>query len=666
MTEVAIRPLARSLAPLPEESLPGYLLRLSYRLGRSPARVGMLSGLSGMHHRLPGDYLLALPTQLADAFAHTTRLSSAEAQSLTLAGSGLVSAYAPLAATRLVQGRNHAAARSRWAINISSRFCPRCLAGDGSPVQSALGGAWKLRWHLPVVFACLEHSNVLASACQRCHNPPNQPPRTERSGLLMQRATAGLHPAQCRHPLPGPQSGTVGPKGCCGARLDQSPSKPSAIPARDLERALALQLRINQNLFPTSSQLADRDQLFFNDLIAVSHLIKFSWPMGASLLHSAHLSSLIDNHAAAVMQRLDQQPRPGPRPSSPWSAPDDPAQCAALLTAADELLRHSHTGEAELRDLIQPLMRASLARLTPNLAASFRRMEFSPALARALARKINGFYHAGGHRGSKRRTPSRECLFRVEHVPALLPASWMDAHFTPFQDLLAPLTNWNARHLRRAASLKLAEMAGGGTWPECAQALSTPWNTAQQSLKVVKRLLDSNESREAFAQAVEQVARVLDDQSHRIDYANRRGLLSSWHLPRADWRHICAGLETRAGRATSPGPAAATALVWAQVTQGDYLHSPALGALRSSGRSTGPVVTTVNQILHAAKCYQGEKAQLADRLRRYADLLADACDRSEASPQGAYSPFDSYLVHGDFSTTLFPPDPTHSRTGDAG
>ncbi len=664
---MAIRPLARSLAPLPEESLPGYLLRLSYRLGRSPARIGMLSGLSGMHHRLPGDYLLTLPTQLADAFAHTARLSSAEAQSLTLAGSGLASAYAPLGATRLVQGRNHAAARSRWAINLSSRFCPQCLAGDGSPVQSALGGAWKLRWHLPVVFACLEHSNVLASACRRCHNPPNQPPGTERSGLLMQRAAAGLHPAQCRHPLLGSQSAMVGPKGCCGARLDQSPGKPSAIPAKDLERALALQLHINQYLFPTSSQPADRDRLFFNDLIAVSHLIKFSWPMGASLLHSAHLSSLIDDHVTAVVQQLDRQPRPGPRPSSPWSAPDDPAQCAALLAAANELLPHSHTGEAELRDLIQPLMRAALARLTPNLAASFRRMEFSPALARALARKINGLYHAGGHRGSKRRTPSRECLFEVEHVPALLPLSWMDTHFfTEFQDLMGTITSWNSRHLRRAASLKLAEMAGGGTWPECAQALSTPWNTAQQSLKAVKRVLGSDESREAFAQAVEQVARVLDEQPHRIDYANRRSILSSWHLPGANWSDICSGLETLRGRATSPGPAAATALIWAQVTQGDYLHSPALGAIRSSGRSTAPVVTTVNQILHAAKCHRGEKAKLADRLRLYADLLADTCDRSTGSPQGAYPPFDLQLVQGDSRTTLFPPDQAHSQTGDAG
>ncbi|WP_416371331.1 TniQ family protein [Streptomyces sp. ID05-18] len=195
--------LARSLAPLPEESLPGFLLRLACRLERSPARIGVLCGLRTDSHRLPADHLLSLPPRLADALAKATRLSPSESQALTLAGSGLTSTYTPLSRTRLDQGRIHAAVRQRWAVNLSSRFCPRCLAGDGSPVQNALGGAWKLRWHLPVVFACSEHSVLLSSTCPQCRSLPNHPPGTERSGLLMQRAAVGLHPAQCRHPLLG-------------------------------------------------------------------------------------------------------------------------------------------------------------------------------------------------------------------------------------------------------------------------------------------------------------------------------------------------------------------------------------------------------------------------------------------------------------------------------
>ena len=40
-------PLPRSLDPLPDESLPGDLLRLEHRLGLAPARIMQLTGLTG-------------------------------------------------------------------------------------------------------------------------------------------------------------------------------------------------------------------------------------------------------------------------------------------------------------------------------------------------------------------------------------------------------------------------------------------------------------------------------------------------------------------------------------------------------------------------------------------------------------------------------------------
>jgi hypothetical protein len=39
-------PLPSSLAPLPRESLPGYLLRLAWRLELAPARIAELCGLA--------------------------------------------------------------------------------------------------------------------------------------------------------------------------------------------------------------------------------------------------------------------------------------------------------------------------------------------------------------------------------------------------------------------------------------------------------------------------------------------------------------------------------------------------------------------------------------------------------------------------------------------
>lgn len=41
------RPLTRSLAPLPKEPFPGYLLHLAYRLNRSPGRIAEPCGING-------------------------------------------------------------------------------------------------------------------------------------------------------------------------------------------------------------------------------------------------------------------------------------------------------------------------------------------------------------------------------------------------------------------------------------------------------------------------------------------------------------------------------------------------------------------------------------------------------------------------------------------
>ncbi|WP_257153898.1 TniQ family protein [Streptomyces lunaelactis] len=628
------RVLARSLAPLPEESLPGFLLRLAYRLDRSPARIGVLCGLSSLQHRLPAEYLLALPPQLATTLARTTRLSLAEAQALTLVGSGLATTYTPLVTTRLDQGRNHAAARRRWAINLSSRFCPRCLAGDGSLVQSTLGGAWRLRWHLPVVFACPQHSALLSGTCPQCRNPPNRPPGTERVGLLMQRAADGLHPAQCRHPMLGTRPASARINRSCGARLDQPSEDSPVMNPDDMDRLLVLQRRIDQHLLPEASpprsECGASDRYFFLDLIAAVQLVKFSWPLGSNLVRSAALSSLIDSHANVIVNQLDQPVGPGTRSSSPWSAPDDPAECAALLLAADELLGHDPRDDAELRDRVQSLSRAAFERIPTNMAAAFRRMEFSPVLARALARKVNGFYQAGGHRHSKLRAPSRECRFSAEHVPALMPSTWFDTHFTGLVERVGPITVWNMRHLRRAASLKLVEMAAGGTWPECAETLGTPWNTAQHSLKILKRVLAPTESWEAFDQAVDQVACALDSHTLRINYAERRHALASWRMPDADWITLCEGLSQFGCEPTSPRPPAAAALVWAKVTQGDYLHSPALSALRRSGQNTAHLVAAVNRMRTAAG-RKGAVGQLLHRLDQYASRLALTCDQSQGS-----------------------------------
>ena len=76
-----LSPLPRSLDPLPDEALPGYLLRLAHRLGLAPARIMQLTGLTaGRDGRQPArrSLMLHLDEAPAGAFARATRLTAAE------------------------------------------------------------------------------------------------------------------------------------------------------------------------------------------------------------------------------------------------------------------------------------------------------------------------------------------------------------------------------------------------------------------------------------------------------------------------------------------------------------------------------------------------------------------------------------------------------------
>jgi hypothetical protein len=79
------QPLGRSLARFPDESLPGFILRLSYRLHLPPARLAELTGLvpagrSGA--RTPASLLTEIPATDRQTFAHMTRLTTGQVTQL--------------------------------------------------------------------------------------------------------------------------------------------------------------------------------------------------------------------------------------------------------------------------------------------------------------------------------------------------------------------------------------------------------------------------------------------------------------------------------------------------------------------------------------------------------------------------------------------------------
>jgi hypothetical protein len=148
--------LPRSLHPLPDESLIGFMLRISHRLDERPTQLAIRAGITPHLTRdepVPQSPLLRLPPASAEDLARLTKLDPDTVHALTL--EPYHRRYPPVADELRRTSRDPQArgAKTTWLTLASTR----CLAGDTSQVQQRHGGAWKRQWHLPVVFACLEH-----------------------------------------------------------------------------------------------------------------------------------------------------------------------------------------------------------------------------------------------------------------------------------------------------------------------------------------------------------------------------------------------------------------------------------------------------------------------------------------------------------------------------
>lgn len=608
-------PLARSLVPLPQESLAGYVLRLAHRLRRPPGRIGVLTGLApyrlGRMVRLPAHLLVDLGPERAAAFAAATRLSLSEVAALGLRQ--YAAAYPPMAqAGTRTDGR---VGFNVWAFTTASRFCPDCLAGDGSPIEHEHGGAWRHRWHLPVVFACTRHRQLLEHLCPHCRRPANLS-FDGRASAILHLQGAGLHPAQCRNlALDAPSRR---PRPLCGADLTTSDLGRRPLDPAQLTTVLRLQERLDHHLAADTGT----GSLFFPDLVAVSQLIKITWPSAADLapLPTA-VSDTLDTHIQDVRRRTADLPH-GHNGREVIGPPAPAAATAALLAMSEHLL--AERDAATLREAMQTLARTAFDTDRLRYAGVIRR-QLSAPLARALSRQKFGFHAlAGAGTSGVLRVASRPCRFTPAHIPQLLPIHWYERHLAGFTAHLTATSRNNSRLVRRAAALKLAEMTLGGTPADGALLLAIPPGHAASGLKQL-RARTPNTHWGQFLAGVETIAGELDRHDQRIDYARRRAALGTWAIPQEHWAALTTGLPT-AHAMRLP----ASVLVWARVTEGEYLFSP---LIRADG--TGPQLDggadLVRETVHLLGVRRGDKARLLARLAPYTDELAAQCDSRTAA-----------------------------------
>ncbi|QFQ98377.1 TniQ family protein [Streptomyces phaeolivaceus] len=397
-----LRLLPRSLDPLEDESIHGYLLRLAHRFGAAPLEIAVRTGLVDpvpARNRIPVRLLHDLDERRLDAFARATRLTRDEARGLLTAPLG--ERYGPLSARLLAEFRTPKGMvhNNRWILTRTTRYCPRCLSGDGTEIEERHGGCWRRAWRLPPVFACLRHQRLLLSGCPRCGQDVN----AARTGSLIARASeAGLHPAQCRATVPSTRA-------MCGAGLagqeDRLPRAPSAVAA-----LLRLQHHFDGLLDPDGPKLVGSfgwlipAAQYFIDLRALSALIFMTWPRARALADTEALAVLVDReaeerHAEFAKSRAEAKAGRRRQASHHYSDPAaDPAVAGAVLGIAARLL--SAPDENETHELMAPIIDGAKER-NFSMSYQFRRLSGTSYPLQAIlltSRQDRGAFQRMGQR----------------------------------------------------------------------------------------------------------------------------------------------------------------------------------------------------------------------------------------------------------------------------
>jgi hypothetical protein len=645
-----VRPLPRSLDPLADESLPGFLLRLSHRLEQPPAEIADITGLApgGIMGR---GLLLAIPPGAISRFSAAARLSVQESRALTL--SSLGGTYPPLdlaAGGRMRQAQG-ATGLVRWIFTRHSRYCPECLPGAGAPAGASYGGSWRKAWRLPVTIACQQHRRLLEHLCPQCGVPVHH---TAGAGLILRPARI-LHPAQCRALMPGAGQSSPWLRPACGTWLDQAGAAQERLPAS--HPALQLQHHMD-DLFcrkeGPGERCGSRPDLArqLQDLRTVSCLITMTWPLARPLLPAEPvLAAAFDRHATCQREDIDRRRRQGLRVHALTlydTPPLDAAACAGLLLAADALLR-PEPARREIGELIaaaypssalrtflggtrefcspglREIVEAEMSRLRPpdqrGEASRLRKKPVAPKLAR------DGWTSYHLKQGHLVVGPEGNWRFDHRHVPQRLPDEWAALHFSDVRGI-------QHRHLHLTAAIRLAQLSGGGSHSTAGEKLGIPRGTVTSAVQHVRAWTRDPANSLRFATAVREFAERLNAIARPTDYALRRSQLRSWIIPPGDWNPVAEQIAAVTGL-SQPDAASQrrrrlfSVLAWAAATSGDPLLAPLVLA---EPRPAGQLRQDLSQVRYQARARPGLAAAAVARVAEaYGASLADTIDAALAA-----------------------------------
>ncbi|NEA21960.1 TniQ family protein [Actinomadura bangladeshensis] len=666
MTEMSIRRLPRSLAPLPDEELTGYLLRLAHRLEQPPALIATRTGLADQGGRVLSRFLLKLEPERTARFAHACQLTQQETDGLCLASFG--ERYPPLDLTIsehklgiFLQQTQQVPALLRWVFTQHTRYCPHCLAGDDGSPGHLYNGIWKKTWRLPLVSACPIHNRLLVARCPECSQPAHTGPRA--AGLIPQ-SNELLHPAQCRAPSKETEPDRRKPRPPCGHRLDAANDEPRD--TTTIQHVLDLQQRLFALLQPdapeTVSSIGDRTRAsrYFLDLRLACFLISYTWPQARHLESPPPLLDSLDDHLQRQHSTIRDLKAKGKRPRSATifsSPPADPAACSALLAIAEQILGQPSREAAgeHLRPLLSNVVDITNFRTFVSRAKRFCSPAFSAVIetnmqelhpkrergANLLSRNRAGLGQPYGWREHHRQSghlviaPIGDCRFGHQHVPQYMTDAWIERHFPAPEGI-------NPSHLRRTAAIRLVQMSNGGSVATAGKLLGINSTTSASSTHTVRVWESEPANAKALATAIHAFRDELNAASDLIDYGRRRASLTAWEIPAPTWEEMISRLNMRhRNRSATPSSIwddrkrrAASVIIWATITCGDHRLAPLLQgeARKANGAKTNMLTYDTQQIRYRIRTsHKGPTATLATILHSYAHEMAAKIDRGETS-----------------------------------
>lgn len=460
-----------------------------------------------------------------------------------------------------------------WILGSHSRYCPRCLAGDGSPIQQLHGGPWRRRWRLATSFACVTHRVFLQHQCPACHHPAGfTGPNT--ITLLASPELEDLHPACCRT--------RVAFRTACRHRLDRVES--AALPG-DLAD---LQARLDRLLDPDTDPGHAYET--FANLQVVTAMILATWPAMSELV-TTDQEAVIDEHLAAQQQLLATfHPNRAYRDEGVfWThLPRRPIGAAGVLSAADQLLAlPSADRRRELHRLIQTMPDRDEKRwgMTWKILVRDPSPDLRALISEALPkpppkpRLPPGTWHRKHLVSSV--LPQRILKldgYSAQNIPQELPEPWFRICEPEITNPLPAIT----RRFRRVISIQLVQAVSGMDPQQAAEYLGLPigsnlLNTEGPTQPPLRRLQPYIREQDGkLARLAEHLATL--PQTEHVDYQQRRERFALWHLPADDFEGLLDRLIAGTGR-PSPAPLdrlheALSAIIWHRITGSELVLAP--------------------------------------------------------------------------------------------